>query len=335
LKLQERLSILSQLGEYLTANEAEWQQAKQKSTLNNAWFVPQFIDLAANTISRYFLQIEDLEAWAAAYKIPEKTENQVTVGLTMAGNIPLVGFHDWLTLFVSGQKQLVKPSAKDAVLLKHLIEKMEQWNPAIRDYMRIEERLNGCDAYIATGSNNSSRYFEYYFGRFPHIIRKNRTSAAILTGNETNEELQKLADDILLYFGLGCRNVSKIYVPKGYNFEKFLEAFSHFSWMKDHDKYRNNYDYQLSMLILNNHYYMSNEVLLMVEKEQLFSPISQLHYVFYDEFPKAEDLLQSMGNELQCLCGEGGYSFGKAQQPLLTDYADGVDTMAFCLQLKK
>jgi hypothetical protein len=273
LKLQERISILSRLGAYLKENGALLQQAKQRAYVQNRWFVPQFIDLAIENIAYHFLEKQKLEAWASQYNIPEKTENPALVGVTMAGNIPLVGFHDWLTIFMAGHRQAIKPSSKDEILIKHIIEILVSWEPEIAYLMQIAERLTGCDAYIATGSNNSGRYFEYYFGKYPNIIRRNRTSAALLTGNETQQELENLADDILQYFGMGCRNVSKLYVPLHYNFEPLVHSMEKYSWMKDHDKFRNNYDYQLSLLILNNKYYMSNEMLLLVESRELFSPL--------------------------------------------------------------
>ena len=331
MKLQERISTLLHLGEYLSANGEKWQEAKRRATLANPWFIPQFIDMAVENIIHFFLEKAALENWAKQYAIPEENPAPVRVGLTMAGNIPLVGFHDWLTLFMAGQRVVIKPSSKDEILMTHIVEMMATFNPAIDGYMQFAERLTGCDAYIATGSNNSGRYFEYYFGKYPNIIRRNRTSVAILTGNETKEELSLLADDMLLYFGLGCRNVSKLYVPRNYPWEPLLRAADRYNWMKDHDKFRNNYDYQLSLLILNNKYYMSNEALLLVENNQLFSPVAQVNYEYYDTMPA--NLLEENAENLQCVCGAGGFSFGQAQKPSLTDYADGVDTMAFALGL--
>lgn len=333
MKLQERLSILCRLGVYLKENGALLQQAKHRAYAQNRWFVPQFIDLAIENIVHQFLDREKLETWASQYNVPDKNDNPVLVGVTMAGNIPLVGFHDWLTIFLAGQRQAIKPSSKDEILIKHIIETLVSWEPAIADLMHFSERLTGCDAYIATGSNNSGRYFEYYFGKYPHIIRRNRTSAAILSGHETPQELENLADDILQYFGLGCRNVSKLYVPANFNFEPLVHSMGKYIWMKDHDKFRNNYDYQLSLLILNNKYYMSNEMLLLVESKELFSPIAQVNYEFYDETP--ENITSQNKENLQCLCGTSGFSLGSAQIPSLMDYADGVDTMTFALSLNK
>ncbi len=333
MKLQERLSTLYDLGEYLKKNEPDWQRAKEKAFEFNPWFVPDFIELAVENIIRYYLNRQSLEKWVEEYEIPDQNEKPITVGLTMAGNIPLVGFHDWLTIFMSGHYQRIKPSSKDDILIKHIVEYLHQSKPETKPYFSFAERLTGCDAYIATGSNNSGRYFEYYFRKYPHIIRRNRTSMAILTGQESPEELNNLADDMLLYFGLGCRNVSKILVPRDYPFEPLLRAMDKYNWMKDHTKFRNNYEYQLSLLILNNKYYMSTEAVLLVESNELFSPIAQIHYEFYDSAPP--HISEKYPDSLQCLCGRGAVSFGLAQQPSLTDYADGVDTMKFALTLNK
>ena len=208
---------------------------------------------------------------------------------------------------------------------------MIEWNPKVAEYVAFKELLKGCDAYIATGSNNSARYFQSYFNKYPHIIRRNRTSVAILTGEETHKELEKLADDVHQYFGLGCRNVTKIYVPCGYDFTLLLNAFKKYSYLADFHKYKNNYDYQLALLILNKKYFMSNESILLVENESVFSPISQLNYEYYTEIPKAG--INQPEDEVQCVIGSSGLGFGIAQQPGLFDYADGIDTLQFLLTL--
>ena len=172
----------------------------------------------------------------------------------MAGNIPMVGFHDFLSVFISGHYQTIKLSEKDNQLLKHLVLKMYEWDSKMKEYAQFASLLKGCDAYIATGSNNSARYFEQYFAKYPSIIRKNRTSIAILDGTETNEYLEKLSDDIHLFFGLGCRNVTKIYVPEEYNFLPLLQSFHQYKYFADHHKYKNNYDYNLSIQLMNNRY---------------------------------------------------------------------------------
>ena len=213
------------------------------------------------------------------YHIDDNIEPK-NVGVVMAGNIPLVGFHDFLCVFISGHIQTIKLSSKDDVLLKHLVEKMYSWEVTMQNYVSFASMLKGCDAYIATGSNNSAVYFDYYFSKYPSIIRRNRTSVAILTGDETKEELEKLSDDIHVYFGLGCRNVTKIFVPRGYDFVPLLQSFHAYKYFADHHKYKNNYDYNLSIMIMNNRFYMTNESTLLVENDSFFSPISQLITVF-------------------------------------------------------
>lgn len=325
--------LLKQLQQYMLSNEPAWEAAKTQAFGANAWFVPEFIDTACKNIADYLLQPEAIAKWVEQYQVPEEQAVPKTVGLTMAGNIPLVGFHDWLTLFVAGHRQLVKPSSKDEVLIKHLLHYLNQLDPRVQEWVRIEEKLKGCDAYIATGSNNTSRYFEYYFGKYPHIIRRNRTSVAYLQGNETTAQLEALASDILLYFGLGCRNVSKLMVPQDYNFAPLLDAMHAFTWMKDHSRFRNNYDYNLALLLLNNVKYMTNDIVLLMENEAIFSPISQVHYSYYKPGKLPPPAASEAENDVQCICGAGYQPFGQAQTPGLTDYADGVDTMAFALSL--
>jgi hypothetical protein len=245
----------------------------------------------------------------------------------MAGNIPLVGFHDFLCGFLSGHRLLIKPSSKDTALIHHLIEQLKEWEPETTKWIAETDQLKGADAYIATGSNNTGRYFDYYFAKYPHIIRRNRTSAAVLTGQETPEELALLADDLMLYFGLGCRNVSMLLVPPGYNFDPLLTQLDRYSWMNSHFKYKNNYDYQLSLLLLNQTPYLTNGTVLFCRHVQLFSPISLYHYNYYEPQDDIKQLLPP--EDLQCLVGRQFTPFGQAQCPNLADFADGVDTMAF------
>lgn len=327
MNLQQRLEILSQLGEYISSQSPEWQVACQRAEQQNNWFTQAFIKNAADAIAENFLQLTKLRNWADSYHVEDNMQPK-TVGLVMAGNIPLVGFHDMLTVFVSGHKQLCKLSSKDDVLLKHLVQKMTEWNPDTANHIQFSSMLKDCDAYIATGSDNSARYFEYYFGRYPSIIRKNRTSVALLTGTETDEQLSLLADDVMLYFGLGCRNVTKLYVPHNYDFVPLLNALRKYKWMFDHHKYRSNYDYQLAIYLMNNVYYMTNDCIVLVENEQLFSPIGTLHYSYYNSPEEVTDSLMK-NEQVQAVTGTEKVPFGYAQQPALTDYADGVDVMAF------
>lgn len=331
MNLQNRIDILQRLQKYLSTADDEWQHIKQKAAAQNGWFTPAFIDTSVQNICTYLLQEEKLQAWAKHYHLDDNVGGK-NIGIVMAGNIPLVGFHDFLCVFISGHKQTIKLSSKDDVLLKHLVNKTTEWAPALMQRIQFAETLKGCDAYIATGSNNSARYFEYYFSKYPNIIRRNRSSVAILTGNETEEELSNLADDVHLYFGLGCRNVTKIFVPEGYDFVPLLKSFEKYGYFADHHKYKNNYDYQLSLALLNTVFYMTNGSILLMENDAVFSAIGVLHYSFYSSTKKIKEYLQS-NQDIQCVCGAGETSFGNAQMPTLADYADGIDTMQFLLTL--
>ncbi len=331
MNLQQRQEILQQLAQYISAQPPEWEIACTRAEQQNHWFTSAFVNLAATSIVENFLQRDALSKWIAHYRLDDNIQPK-TVGIVMAGNIPLVGFHDFLCVFMSGHKQVCKLSSKDEVLLKHLVDKMTEWDPGVADHVRFESSLKDCDAYIATGSDNSSRYFDFYFGRYPSVIRKNRTSVGILTGKETDAELSLLADDIMLYFGLGCRNITKLYVPQQYDFVPLLNALRKYSWMFDHHKYRNNYDYQLAVYLMNNIYYMTNDCIVLIENDGLFSPIGSLHYSYYQHTDDVKATLA--GNEkVQAIAGLDGLAFGQAQQPSLMDYADGVDVMQFLLSL--
>jgi hypothetical protein len=332
MKLQVRIELLARLGDYLAKNDTEWEVVKDKAFAANPWFLPAFTDIAAKNISAQFLKKDRLEVLASQYQLPHINPDPKKVGIVMAGNIPLVGFHDLLCVFLTGHYALIKPSSKDDLLMKHLVKKMINWEPEAAEWILMPEFLKGCDAYIATGSNNTSRYFEYYFRKQPSIIRKNRTSVAILNGRETKKELEALADDVYSYFGLGCRNVTKLYVPKEYDFVPLIEAFKKYEYLADHNKYRNNYDYNLAVHLLNRKYFMSNESILLIEDPSIFSPIGQLHYEYYTDADEVRNSLK--GNEaVQVITGDGGLPFGAAQAPGITDYADGVDTMAFLVGL--
>lgn len=332
MNVQQRVELLVRLGEYILSNDDSWLVAKEKAYYQNKWFTAEFTDLATHNIAHTFLIRDVLQEWITKYNIPVENREPKKVGLVMAGNIPLVGFHDFLAIFISGHRMAVKTSSKDDVLFKNLVQRLTDWEPVVKDYVMFQEMLKGCDAYIATGSNNSARYFEYYFSRYPHIIRHNRTSVAILTGNETKEELEKLADDVYQYFGLGCRNVTKIYVPADYDFVPLLETFKKYNYLADHHKYKNNYDYALAVLILNKQYYMTNGSVILSENKSIFSGISQLHYEFYSDKQEVNEQLKN-NSGVQCIAGQNYIPFGEAQQPCLTDYADGVDTLQFLLEL--
>ena len=330
--LQERIELLGKLGQYMLSGDAEWQAIKERAYRENQWFVPEFIEQSVKNIATHFLDVTILQDWAAKYGVPAVQPSPKTVGLVMAGNIPLVGFHDFLCVFISGHQVTIKTSSKDEILIKHFVKKLYEWEITIQNTVSFAERLNNCDAYIATGSNNSGRYFDYYFGKYPHIIRRNRSSVAILDGTETKEELDALSNDIQLYFGLGCRNITQLFVPKDYDFIPLLDALRKYAHFLDFHKYKHNFDYHLALLIMGNKYYMNNDTVVMTENSSPFSPVSQLHYQFYEDRKEAEAVIQN-NPDIQCVVGHGHLPFGSAQSPSLMDYADGVDTMAFLMSL--
>ncbi len=323
--IDARIGLLCRLGEYISEGSDAWQAARHVATVQNGWFTPEAVDMAAGHIAREYLNEARLRSWAEHYTLPP---TQRRVGIVMAGNIPLVGFHDFLCGFVSGHHLLLKLSSKDTALLTHLIKKLIEWEPAIGSQVHTAEMLKGCEAYIATGTNNSARYFEQYFGKYPSIIRRNRTSVAVLDGTESEQDLRKLGSDIFSYFGLGCRNVTQICVPEGYDFVPLLRTLENFKGLNDHNKYRNNYDYHLALFLLNKVAYLDNGSLLLVENALPFSAVSVLHYRHYKD---SDALLRELkaSPDIQAIIGKDGLPFGTAQQPRLDDYADGVDTMSF------
>ena len=330
--LQERIALLLRLREYFLENGEERQEIKERAFRENPWFIPEFIEKAVESIANCMLQKDALEQWASDYGITENPVSPKTIGIVMAGNIPLVGFHDLLCVFVSGHTAVIKPSSKDEILIKHLVKKMYEWEVTIQNHISFAERLNNCDAYIATGSNNSSRYFDYYFGKYPHIIRKNRTSVAVLDGTETNAELDALADDAMLYFGLGCRNITQVFVPEEYDFIPLLNALRKYEHFMEYHKYKNNFDYHLALLIMGGKFYMNNDTVILTSNSSPFSPVSQLHYFNYESRETLNSIL--LNNEsIQCIAGHGYTPFGQAQRPGLKDYPDGVDTMTFLTDL--
>ncbi|MFM1794669.1 MAG: hypothetical protein RL642_1054 [Bacteroidota bacterium] len=331
MNLHTRINLLARLGEYLLEETEVYQEIQQRAWAENKWFTPAYVSLAGKAIAKEMLEPTILLNFASTYQLPDTLQQPKTIGLVMAGNIPFVGLQDLICVFLAGHQLKIKLSSKDTVLTKHILQFLTQQSPEFAAWMSIEEMLKDCDAYIATGSDNSARYFEYYFSKYPHIIRKNRTSIAILNGSESMEELDKLADDVQLYFGLGCRNVTQIWVPKDYDFIPLLNAFRKYDHYKDHDKYKNNFDYQLTIAIMNNRFYMSNDSIVLLEHPSPFSPISQLHYQFYDHVDEVTKTIDK--DKIQCIVGKGFIPFGGAQQPKLTDFPDGVDTLDFLKKL--
>lgn len=303
--------------------------------LYNPWFIPEFVRLSYESWA-HALEEEKIAKWLSAYSSAFTGRSRpLEIAVVMAGNIPLVGLHDLLCVLASGHRAIVKPSSHDNRLIPAVIRIIGRICPELEGRIKFQEDiLKGFDAVIATGSNNTSRYFGYYFGKYPNIIRQNRNSVAIITGNETHEEREGLARDILSYFGLGCRNVSKIYIPKGYDLARLDDGMQGYAFMSDHSKYRNNYDYQKSIFIINGIPHTDNGFLLFREHTAVISPVSVVHYEEYSDRGDLNAELSGMASSLQCIIssGEGfrnAIQAGRGQFPELWDYADGIDTMQF------
>ncbi len=302
-----------------------------KVSQENPWFTREEVVFALLAWSDALEEVH-LRKWLSAYTV---VGNPKKVGLILAGNVPLVGLHDVLSVLASGHQALIKPSSDDRLLFQKVISLLQEINPALVERISFVERLTTVDALIATGSNNSSRYFEYYFKHIPHIIRKNRNSLAVLQGNETDEALFALGEDIFRYYGLGCRNVSKLFVPEGYRFDRLFEVLEPYRIrMNSNTRYANNLDYNLALLLVNREAHLTNHLFILREQTGLGSPISVIFYETYQNLAEVREKLLAERESLQCVIGhpvEGLQTlpFGQSQCPALWDYADGVDTMAF------
>lgn len=340
----ERLQTFVALGDFLRSPEAqpELNEIAHRAYTKNNWFTPAHSLNALGVIADEFLTVDKLTKWATTYQIEPETPR--VVGVVMAGNIPAVGFHDLLCVLVSGHKLLAKLSSQDFVLIQYLIQKLKDINPAFSEYIEVADRLNAAEAYIATGSDNTARHFEYYFAKKPHIIRRNRTSVGVLMGAETENEFKNLGHDLLDYFGLGCRNVSTLLVPDDYDFTGLLRTLEPLvPEFLNHHKYLNNYDYNKSIYLVNQVPHYDNGFLLLTQNPGLVSPISVVYYQTYRTQDDATAFLTECANKIQVIAsadrsdGTGWYpgsiAFGQTQHPGLTDYADRVDTMAFLLSL--
>jgi hypothetical protein len=336
--LQARITAFADLGHFLndpsTISEIElW---ADKAMNQNNWFTLENTKKSLKSIADFYLNEDLLNQWTGLYEIQDTPKIVKSIGVIMAGNIPAVGFHDMMTIVLSGHVCVAKLSSQDSYLMTALIEKLLEINPNLE--IRIADKLNEVDTLIATGSDNSARYFEYYFKTKPNIIRKNRTSVGILNGNETEEDFLNLGRDITDYFGLGCRNISKIYVPESYDFTKFYDAVEPLGDIFYHNKYKNNYDYNKSIYLVNMMPHFDNGFMILAPSENLVSPIS---VIFYEEYNDEEDLkskIETNKDKVQCIVSKNSWfekslNFGDAQKPKLWDYADGVDTMAFLLSI--
>ncbi len=339
MQLHERIAVMAHLGRHLLEYEDEYLEAViHRTSFHNPWFTKENQRQALRAIAEQMLQRDALETWAARYPVADRPTG-LTVGLVMAGNIPLVGFQDLLCTFIAGHRAQIKLSEKDPYLLPCLLKLLHTFDARTEAFFEEVERLSGFDAVIATGSNNSARYFEAYFGKYPHIIRRNRNSVAVLTGRETREELVALGKDIFSYFGLGCRNVSKVFLPRGYALDTLLEALHEYRELILHEKYKHNFDYNFALLTLNKTPFRYNGCVIMTEDAALDSRIAMLHYEYYDSLPSVGEALQRQKDQLQVVVSQQpvpGFEvvpFGESQRPGLTDYPDHVDTMAFLTEL--
>lgn len=329
-KLEEMLST------FYEDDATPFMQTLLRARHLNPWFTFDNQLLALRSIVS-FLDERKLTSWLKQYPgLHKDTTSPKTIGIIMAGNIPLVGFHDLLCVMLSGNKALIKLSSDDQVLLPFLASLLETENKEMHGYIHFAGRISGIDAVIATGSDNSARYFEYYFGKYPHIIRKNRNAVAVLSGSENDDELSALGDDIFSYFGMGCRNVSKLYVPNGYNFNLFFEVMEKYKNVTEHTRYMNNFEYYHSILLMKQVSFLTNNFLIIKEDTALATPVSIVNYEYYENEKALQKRLDEDADKIQCIIGTGNdrIPFGRAQQPGLMDYADGVDTMQFLEKLE-
>jgi hypothetical protein len=334
MKFEDRIAAFEKLGKYLNAiDEAGFTQVAQKARNENSWFTEQSIRQAIKGAARY-LTNDRLAKWLSGYDFSDRKPRVVAV--VMAGNIPLVGFHDLLCILISGHHIQIKLSSKDTTLLTFILKTLTTLEPRFKGAISIVDRLKDFDAVIATGSDNSARYFEYYFSKYPAIIRKNRTSVAILTGFESEEELFTLGADVFSYFGLGCRNVSKIFIPEGYEFPKLLKCWQPYEEVLIHHKYHNNYDYQKSILLVNRVHHFDNGFVLLQQSEKLVSPIAVLYYEVYKNWESLLSTLKTNESKIQAIVGNAKpatVKIGQAQSPEVWDYADQIDTLKFLQEL--
>jgi len=346
--LAEKKNILSALGRIMNEigqdnswpgfeigiNQSEYDELNdlvQRVHIYNGWFKEVEVRKAFLGISSWLTE-EKLSDWLGEYNLVN--EKPKTIAIIMAGNIPLVGFHDFISVFLSGNKALLKLSSEDQHLFPALIKIMSHFHTDISEWIKVADSpIKDFDAVIATGSDNSARYFDSYFGKYPNIIRKNRSSIAVLTGDETLEDFKKLGHDIFDYFGLGCRNVSQIWVPKDFVLDRFFEGIYDYNPIVNHNKYANNYDYNKAVYLLNEENMLDNGFMLLKEDESLHSPLGMLHYMRYDDINEVENFIKKNSESIQAIVGKNYIPFGNSQCPTLTDYADNVDTLKFLTEL--
>lgn len=349
MKLKERIEILIKLGSLINLfseekewtdyslgiNESEFNDFKaiiERAHIHNGWFTKESVLESLKGISTWLTE-DSLQAFVEKYNIND-SKSPKKIALILAGNIPMVGFHDVVCTFLSGHVAICKLSSNDDQLIPGILRLMELFNTEVNERILIsKEFLKEIDAVIATGSDNSSTYFKSYFGKYPHIIRKNRTSLAIIEGNETKDELKELGKDIFTFYGLGCRNVSKLFVPENYKLDTFFESIYPYHEIINHNKYANNYDYNKAVYLLNCIQLLDNNFVLLKEDDSLHSPLGVLFYQTYKSKSDVEKYIQEHKDKIQVVVGKNYLPFGKAQYPSLFEFADGIDTIDFLTNL--
>lgn len=348
MKREQLINGLAQLGMLMVelGSEKEWDRAKtgvtEKEFLNlkgliskqffyNGWFTKENVNQSLIALGSQLTK-EGLTSWTETYSF---SDNPKKVGVIMAGNIPLVGFHDFLCVVISGNTVVCKLSSDDKTLLPALAERLICFIPELKDRIVFSSgKIGEIDAVIATGSNNTLKYFEQYFGKYPHVFRKNRTSVAVINGDESKDDFHQLGKDVFNYFGLGCRNVSHLIFPKDFDLNRFFEGIIEYSSVVNHNKYANNYDYNKAIYLLNQQALLDNNFVLLRESEDLFSPLSMIHYHYYTDEAEVRSYLESHKEEIQAVVGKDYINFGQAQCPTLTDYADNINILEFLEHLK-
>jgi len=334
MKLSERIAGLAELGQWIQQDLYNNTELINKAVADNPWFTKDSINQALQAISSHYLKAESLADWVSREQVSE-TSVQKTIGIVMAGNIPLVGFHDLLSVLVTGHKALIKASDRDRALLEAVIVRLSEMNEYWRSRIEFTERLSGFDAVIATGSDSTAGYFEKYFSNYPNIIRKNRHGIGVIFKDDTEDRIQGLADDVLSYFGLGCRNISKLYLEEGLSIDFLFEQFNEHEDIIHHNKYKNNYDYNYALFLLNKDEFYTNNFLLLKKHSHISSRIASVHYEYFNNTDELKSTLIGQQDQIQCVMasrdidGLNSFRFGYAQKPGLSDYADGVNTVKF------
>jgi len=340
MKLKERIESFAELGEILrnslagrmTRFTSQLENLIDNQQFKNPWFTPENVRLAIKSIADE-LTYENLNKWTAGYPALNSAKDIFNVGVVMAGNIPLAGFHDFLSVLITGNNIISKTSSKDSELIVFISDMLCKINSEFREKIKFtDDFLKGFDIAIATGGDNSSRYFKYYFGKYPHIIRANRNSVAVITGDENEGELKALGIDVFSYFGLGCRNVSKIYIPEGYDPEKLLTHWTGYTTLVNNNKYANNYDFNKAVFMVNRENFTDTGYLLLRENQGISSPVAVLYYEYFNSLDYVVQKNERFKDRIQCITGRNNVPFGLSQMPHLWDYADGIDTIEFLLK---